>query len=187
MCTVEGGVTEKLQKKVSILFAIFPNLTSTQQVSLVNLKPQEKKKIVNIYVPLVCSLPILNLILVSKSLFTDNYVTACFGLHCLPVLLNADTILHWLVQRRGQIHSDDNPQENGLHGDRPPEALCKPQGSVLQQWAVSLEQVSRNRIITTNTYNEWKEHSCSSMLPLISATSVYIYHTLKKKKTNLTI
>lgn len=64
MCTVEGGVTEKLQKKVSILFAIFPNLTSTQQVSLVNLKPQEKKKIVNIYVPLVCSLPILNLILV---------------------------------------------------------------------------------------------------------------------------
>lgn len=79
--------------------------------------------------------------------------------------------------------SDDNPQENGLHGNRPPKALCKPQGSVLQQWAVSLEQVSHNRIITTNTY-EWKEHSCSSMLPLINATSVYIYHTLKKDKSN---
>lgn len=53
----------------------------------------------------------------------------------------------------------------------------------------SLEQDSCNRIITTTTSERIgvQEHSSSSsMSPLLNATSVYIYHTLKKDESNNT-
>lgn len=46
------------------------------------------------------------------------------------------------------------PKENGLHSERPSEALCKHRGSIPAVVKRSLEQVSCNRIITTNTYNQ---------------------------------
>lgn len=46
----------------------------------------------------------------------------CFCHHCLLMLLNADTILHWFDSltvwqsvQHSKIHDKENPQENGLH------------------------------------------------------------------------
>lgn len=100
MCTVAGGVTESVQRggkfPVPLHFCIF----FSKIWKVPDLKSQEKKEIAHIYVAFVCSLLTYHLLLVSKSAFTDVYVAACGLLlcsHCLPVLLNADTILHWLV------------------------------------------------------------------------------------------
>lgn len=175
MCTVAGGVTESVQRggkfPVPLHFCIF-FFPKSEKYPILNPKKRRKLLIYMLHLSALSSL--------ITSFRFPNQRSQMFMLQ--PVgyyyVLTVCQCCWTQTQSCTDWFNKVYKTQQKVPGLSPPVVSC------------SLEQDSCNRIITTTTSERIgvQEHSSSSssMSPLLNATSVYIYHTLKKDESNNT-